>query len=158
MVDNLIVITIESGAKPPLGDRESDGIGKSLTQRARGDFDARRAAMFRMTRRTALRLAEVPEVFHRQVITGQEQQAVEQCTRMPSREHETISVGPVRISRIVPQMTGPQNVGHCCCAQRHAWVSGVRLLDHVDRQHPDGVDTETLQIVSCGAGQLCRDR
>ena len=73
MVDNLMVITIECGGKPSLGDRESDGIGKSLTVRTSGNFDAWRAAMFRMTGRKALGLAELPEIFHREVITSQEQ-------------------------------------------------------------------------------------
>jgi hypothetical protein len=65
MVDNLMVIAIEGGSKPPLGDSESDGIGKSLTERASRHFDARRAAMFRMTGRSALGLAELSEIFHR---------------------------------------------------------------------------------------------
>src|ERR1051326_6580865 len=103
--------------------------------------------MFRMAGRSTLGLAKLSEIFDRQVITGQKQQTIEQCARMPGREHEAVAIGPIRVSRIVPKMTGPQNVGHCRCAQRNAWMSGVRLLDHVDREHPDGVDAETLEIV-----------
>ena len=37
-------------------------------------------------------------------------------------------------------------------------MSGVRLLDHIDRDHPDGVDTETREILSRGSRRSSIDR
>ncbi len=146
VVHDIVAMTIEGRRQPPLRDRHADAVAEPLTERSRGDLDAGRAPALRMTGRSALPLPELLEVFHREVVAGQKQQTVEQRTGVPGREHEPVAVGPRRILRIVPQVARPQDVGHRRRAHRHAGMPGVRLLNRVDRQHPDRVDTELVLI------------
>jgi hypothetical protein len=57
-----------------------------------------------MTRCSAVPLPKLLQVVHREVVPGQEQQAVEEHAGVPGREHESIAVRPGGISRIVTEV------------------------------------------------------
>src|SRR5579863_4587930 len=65
---------------------------------------------------------------------------------MSPGQYQTIAVEPLRVPRIMLEKLGPKSVGHGCGAHRHAGMAGVRVLDSIDRQHSDRVDTFILQF------------
>jgi len=54
------------------------------------------------------------------------------------RQHETITVWPGRVGRVVAEVLTPEDFGNFGHAERHAGVSGVGLLDGVHGQSADG--------------------
>lgn len=50
---------------------------------------------------------------------------------MPGRENEAVAIGPLRVGRVVLQMTGPKVLAHSGCTQRQAGVTAVGLLHHI---------------------------
>ena len=158
VVHDLIAGTIERRRQPPLGNRKSDAVADSLTERSGRDFDAWREPALRMAGRAALPLSKLLEVFEREVIPGQKQQAVQQHAAVPGREDEAVAVGPRRVPGIVPKMTRPQDVGHRGRAHRHTGMPGVCLLNRIDRQHPDRVDAELVHIIFPAFERFLTDR
>ena len=110
--------------------------------------------VFRVARRDAAPLPERLEVLERDGVAGQVQQRVEQHAGVPGAQHEAVAVRPVRMRRGVAQEAGPQDVGHRRGAHRGTRVAGVRLLDGVDRERPDRVDGELVEVGGDGHGGL----
>ena len=65
MVDDVMARAIEDRGELCFGDRHSDRVPDALTERAGGRLDSRRVAVLRMSRRSALPLAEMLEVVER---------------------------------------------------------------------------------------------
>ena len=99
-----------------------------------------------MARRDAAPLPERTEVVERHLVAGQVQERVEQHAGVPGAQHEAVSIRPVGVGRGVAEEARPQHVGHRCGAHRGAGMPGVRLLDGVDRERPDRVDREPVEI------------
>ena len=70
--------TIELCCQRLFGNGHTHGIGDSLTQRTSGGLNARRITVFGVSRRLAVQLTEVFQLFHGQVIATQVQQRVNQ--------------------------------------------------------------------------------
>ena len=66
---------------------------------------------------------------------------------MPGGQDEPVAVRPVGVGRRVAEVPRPQRVGHRGRAHWGAGMAGVRLLDAVDREGPDGVDRESIELV-----------
>ncbi len=148
VVDHGMVCPIELAGQQLLGQRHAHGIGKSLAQRTRRGFHARRDAVLGMAGGLAVQLAEILQLLHRQVITGEIEQRVQQHRRMSVGQHETIAVKPVWIARVVFQMAGrqialafwaPQGHCHVCHAHRCPGMAGVGLLHGIHCQCANGV-------------------
>ena len=69
---------------------------------------------------------------------------------MADAEHEAITIGPVRIGRIVLEMLVVERIRQGRECHRRAGVSGVGRLDGIHRQRANGVDGECLEF---GVGQ-----
>jgi hypothetical protein len=67
---------------------------------------------------------------------------------MPARQNEAVAVEPLRVPGIMFEKLGPESVGHGSGAHRHAGMTGVRVLDSVDRQYSDGVDAQLPVLYS----------
>jgi len=128
-----------------LGERHADRVGEPLTQWAGGRLDAGRVAVLGVAGRAAAPLPERLEIVEAQVVSGEVQQGVQQHARVAGGEHEPVAVRPRRVGRVVAQMAGEEGVGHRRRAHRHAGVAGVGLLDAVDGQEADGLDTPLLE-------------
>ena len=146
MVDDGGTRSLEFRSQPALRDGHPDGIGEALAERAGRRLDARRQAAFRVARRDAVPLSERLEVGQRDRVAGQVEERVQQHVGVTGTQHEAVAVGPVRVGRRVPQEARPQHVRHRRGAHRRARVTRVRLLHGVDRQRPDGVDGELVEI------------
>ena len=150
VVDRHMSALVVARRQMRFGNRHADGIGHALAQRAGGDLDTRCVAALRMPGCLAAPLPELFQVVQRQVIAGDMQQAVEQGTAMPGRQHEAVAVGPQGVGRMVLQMAGPQRIRHGGRAQRQARVPAVGMLHHVNRQKAQGVDA--LKVERSGHG------
>src|SRR5690606_1319679 len=130
------------------GQREADGVGEALAQRPGGGFDAAGDEVFRMPRGAVAELAEVLQLFQRQVVAGQVQQRVLQHRTMPVGQHEAVAVEPLRVARIVVQVVVPQHFGDVGHAHGHAGMAGVGRLDGVHGEDADGIG----EVAAAGAG------
>src|SRR5208282_5028195 len=144
VIHHFMARPIEGGGQPTLRDCESHRVSNTLTQRTRRNFRTGHHAILGMPRGTAAPSAKLLYISHRKVVTGEEQQAVEQHAGMPGGQHKTIAIGPFWVGGIVPKMARPQDVRHRRRAQRRPRMSRVRFLDGVDRQRPDRVDAKLV--------------
>ena len=127
-VHNIVARTIELGGQVRRAEGHSHCIAEALAQWPRRGLDARCQAVLRMPRRLAAPLAEILKFLQRQVVARQVEQAVEQHRRVTAGEHEAIAPGPLGIGRIVPQMSGPQQIGEGRQGHGSARVPAVRGL------------------------------
>ena len=147
VVDDVVAGAVELGGEPPLGDRHPHRVAEALAERAGGRLDPGRQAVLGVARRDRAPLAERLEVVEADVVPGQVQERVQQHRRVTRRQHEAVAVGPVRVGRRVAEVARPHRIGHRRGAHGRARVPGVGLLDAVDREGPDGVDRESIELV-----------
>ncbi|PPE60915.1 hypothetical protein F152LOC_02780 [Pectobacterium brasiliense] len=139
MVDNLMTRAVELRRQRALGNRHTDCVGNPLTQRAGGGFNAGGVAVFRVTRSFRVQLAKVFQFFNRQVVAGEMQQAVNQHGRVAVGQHEAVTVGPVRVGRIMVKIIAPQDFGDIGHAHRCARVTGFGFLHPIHAQRADSI-------------------
>ena len=73
------------------------------------------------------------------------QRGVEQHGGVSGGEDEAIAVGPKRVGGIVIQKMLPEGVDDGGEAHRRAGMAGIGLLDGVDGQGANGVDTKLVE-------------
>ena len=128
MIDHRQIRLVEFGRKQFLCQRHTDRIGNALTEWPGSSLDAWCDMDFRMASSLGVQLAEILDLVHRQVVTGQMQQGILQHRAMTVREHKAVTIGPQRVSRIVPIVLGPQRHRDLCHSHRHAGVARVSFL------------------------------
>ena len=158
VVDDRVAVAVELRGKTSLRDRHADGVGKSLPERPGRGLDARCQARLGMARRPRSPLPERAQLVEWQVVAGQVEQRVQQHRRVPCRQHEPVTVGPVRMRRRVAQEARPQDICHRRRAHRRPGMTGVRRLDAIDRQGPDRVDGESVEVGRHGGHGRDSDR
>ena len=138
VVDDLKAVAVEFRRKHLFGKRHADGVGDALTERTGRGFHPRRNADFRVPRRFAAELAEILDVFDRNVIARQMQHRVLQHGAVTVGENEAVACRPLGISRIVTQVSREQRHGDVGHAHGHAGVAGLGAFDRV---HGKGADS-----------------
>jgi hypothetical protein len=63
---------------------------------------------------------------------------------MPNRQHEAVAIGPNRVLRIELLEALPVSVLHRSEAHGRTRMAGVRLLNCIDGQGTDGIDTQRV--------------
>ncbi|MCY1235440.1 hypothetical protein D9M72_480560 [compost metagenome] len=139
VVDDIETGAVEFFAQQAFGQRHADRVGDALAERAGGGLHARGDAEFRVAGGLAVQLAEILQLFDRQVIAAQVQQRVDQHRAVAVGQHEAVAVGPLRVGRVVLQVPAPQRHGDIRHAHRRAGVAGIGLLDGVHGKHADGI-------------------
>jgi len=86
-----------------------------------------------------MQLAEAFDLLHRQRITGQVQQRIQQHGTMAVGQHKAVTICPFGIGRVVPQVVIPQHLGDFGHAHGHARMAGVGFLYCIHRQRANGV-------------------
>ncbi len=86
-----------------------------------------------------MQLTERLELVHRQLVTGEVQQRIDQHGPVAVGQHETIAVGPVGIGRVVLQEVVPQHLRDIGHAHGGAGVTGIGLLDGIHAERTNGV-------------------
>ena len=94
VVNNVVARAVELRRQSFLRDGHTNRIRNTLPQRTGGGFHARGVADFRVTRRFRVQLTEVLQLFNRQIITGEVQQAVNQHGTVAVGQDKTVAVGP----------------------------------------------------------------
>ena len=112
VIDDGVARLIELVTEEFLGQRHTYRVGDALSKRASGRFNANRHADFGVSRGLAVHLPKALEFADGQVVARQVQQGVENHRGMTVREHKAISVGPMRVCRIVAQMSIPERNRH----------------------------------------------
>ena len=156
-------------AVPLAGDRHPDRGRDPLAERPGGGLDPRGEAVLGVPGGLRVELAEaldVGEADRRLALglvvgvdrldLGEVKQRVEQHRGVAGREHEAVAVGPDRVGGVEAQVALPERVGDRGQRHRRPRMPGVGLLDRVDRERPDRVDAELVDIdgAGCGRGSL----
>ena len=152
-----------AGALPLGGDRHPDRGGDALAERAGGRLDAGGPAVLGVAGSARVELAEAFDVLERnggvaddlvvgvdRLDPGQVEQRVEQHRGVAGGEHEAVAAGPDRVGGVEAQEALPERVGDGRERHRRPRVAGVRLLDRVDRERPDRVDAELVDVAVAG--------
>ena len=146
-------ITAELSGQRAFRQRHANGGGQALAQGAGRGLDALGMAVFRMAGGDRAPLAEIPDLIQRHVLVpGQVQQAVEQHGRVPVRQHEAVTVGPVGIGRIELQVVAEQHGGGIGHAHRGAGMAAVGGVHGINGQRADAVRQSEVLRVQIGLG------
>ncbi len=150
---------VEALLQPPLGHGHADAVRRALAEGTGGRLHTGSDPVLRVTRADAVHLAESLEIVERHrgladLVTllvdpfdpGQVDQRIEQHRGMAAGQHEAIPVRPGGILWVVAEEPRPQGVGDRRQAHGRAGVAGVGLLHRVDREGPDRVDGDLVDI------------
>src|SRR6516162_2916931 len=94
---------VEVGGEVLLRNAHAHTVAKALTKWAGRGLHSLGEAILRMARGLAPKLSELFDLVQRQVIARQVQKAVQQHRAVTGRENQTVAIGPVRVSRVVPE-------------------------------------------------------
>jgi len=154
MVDQVETGAVVARGQVRFGNRFADRIGKSLSQRAGAHLDPRGQPVLGMTGRDAAPLPKLLDLFQRQIVARQVQQTIQQHRAVSGREHEAVAIEPLRMGRVVTEVTGPEHVGHGGGAHRQPGVPAVGLLHGIYRKEADRIDAQSIQLAG-GASRRC---
>eukprot|EP00053_Salpingoeca_punica_P011021 m.98695 g.98695 ORF g.98695 m.98695 type:complete len:479 (-) comp15561_c0_seq1:53-1489(-) len=141
VVDQLEVRLVEASSHVGLGDSETNGVGQTLAERARGDLDTLGEVVLRVAGRLAADLAEVLQVLDGEVVAREVQHDVLQGAAVAVGEDEAVAANPVRVLGRVVHELAPEDVGHGGAAHGSTRVAGLGFLHRIRGQDADGVDT-----------------
>ena len=136
----------EAGAQVRLGERDADAVGEALTERPGRDLDTGGVAVLGVSRGAGLPLPERAQVVEGEPEPGEIEERVQEHRRVPVGQHETVTVGPVGVARVVAQDPGEQHVRERGQGHRGSGVSRVGLLDGVHGQSADDIDPTLFEI------------
>ena len=139
MIDDSVTVAVEFRREKLLRQRHSHRVGESLSEWAGRRFHTGRHADLGMSWRFGVQLAKALQLFDRQRVSGQMQQRILQHRAVAVGEYEAVAIRPMRIRRVVAQMTIPErdrDFGH---PHRHSRMTGVGRLHSIHRQGADGV-------------------
>ncbi len=155
VIEQIETRSVEMPRQPVGRDRHPDAGRNPLAERARRRLDTRGQVVFRMTRTLAVELAKALQIIERDrrcpeplvlfvygCDAGHVQHRIEQGRGVAGGQHETVAVRPDRILGIETQEFLPQRVDHRRHRHRRSRVPGFGLLNRVDAQGADGVDTD----------------
>ena len=94
VVNDVVARTVELRRQGLLSNRHTHSVCNTLTQRAGGGFYASGVAHFRVTWSFGVQLTEVFQLFDRQIVAGEVQQAIDQHRAVAVGQHEAVAVSP----------------------------------------------------------------
>ncbi len=139
VINNLVARAIKFVRQQLFSECHAYRIGHALPQRSSSRFHAGRITKFRVAGRFAMQLAKLFQIIQRNVISREVQQGIQQHGCMPVGQHEAVAPRPMRIRRIVAQITSPKNFGNIRHAHGRARMAGIRFLHGVHRQRANRI-------------------
>ena len=104
MINQLIA---KNRVQMPFGNRHADRHRHALPQRSGCSLDTFKLEIFRVPSTWASQLAEISNIIHcRPRIAGQVERRISEHRAMTGRKHETVTIGPFRISWVKFQKIG----------------------------------------------------
>jgi hypothetical protein len=159
VAEDLEVRPIVAVGKPRLGDGHANAGGNALAERSGGGFYTRHQMVLGVTRGLAAELTEVLDVVERhrrlpepfvfgvhRAGAGEKEHRPQQHRGMTVGEHEPIAVRPDRVFRIEAHDPVPERVDERRQRHRRPGMSGIRLLDRIDRQRANAIDRQLVQL------------
>ena len=139
VIDNVVARTVKLRRQRFFCNRHTYCVGNTLPQRTGGGFHTSGVTHFRVARSFRVQLTEVFQFFHRQIVTGEVQQAVDQHGAVAVGQHEAVTVSPGRILRVVFQEITPQDFGNVSHTHRGTRVTGFGFLYCVHAQRTNSI-------------------
>ncbi|MPM56612.1 hypothetical protein SDC9_103421 [bioreactor metagenome] len=139
VVDDGVAFAVELLGQQLFSQRKAHRVGDALAQRAGGGFHAGGDAVLGVTSGFAVQLAEVLQLFDGQVVAAQVQHRIQQHRCVTVGEHEAVAVSPVRVGRVVLEVTSPHGHGHVGHAHRRTGVAGIGLLNGIHCECADRI-------------------
>ncbi len=93
-----------------------------------------------------MKLAKVLQLAHGQLVAREVQQRIQQHGAVAVGQHKAVAVMPLRVTRVVLEVTVPQHLGNVCHAHGGAGVAGLGLLYSVHRQHAHGIGHAAVEV------------
>ena len=159
VIEDVEARAVVSTGEPLLADGHAHAGGDALAERAAGGLDARHPVILGVPRSLAVELAEVSDVVEgdrglsQPLVVGvhgpgpgEMEDGPEQHRGVAVREHEAVAIGPDRISRVEAHHAVPERVDQWGERHRRAGMSGLCLLDGIDREGADGVDAQLIEL------------
>ena len=144
VVDDGITRFIENSCQVSFCHGHADSHAQAGAEGACRRFDARRVAVFRMTRCQGAILTELFNVVHGQAVAVEMEQRIQQHRAVASREDKAVAVRPFRVLCVMVHVICPEFVCNGGCAEGQAGMAGVGLLDGVSRQYTNGIYTSRI--------------
>ena len=154
VAEDLVSRTVVPRCQMGFGDGHPERVADALAERTGRGFDSRGQMALRVPGRQAPPLPEALKLIEREVVPSEMEERIEKRRAMPRREDEAVAIPPARMRWVVAQDPGPQHIGHGCGAHRQPRVARIRLLDHIDGQEAEGIDTELIEVQCCHDGLL----
>jgi hypothetical protein len=123
-----------------LGEGETNGVRKSLSEGSRSDLDAWRVATLWMTRSRGSELAEVLDVIERKAKAGQIEHRILENRCVPAGKNKSVSIWPFRATGVVAHDSRVERVGQWRKGHGGSGMTGVRLLGGIHGKTTDDVD------------------
>ena len=139
MVDDIQAGAVELRGQGAFGDGHADGIGQALAQGSGRGLYAGGIAVLGVARCFRMKLAEIPQFLHGQVVAGEVQDGIQQHGTVAVGHHEPVPVHPAGIGRVVPEEIVPQHLGDIRHAHRRPRMSGVGALNRIHTQCPNSI-------------------
>ena len=139
VVDDIQAGAVELRGQGAFGDGHAHGIRQALAQGSGRGLYPGGIAILRVAGCFRMKLAEIPQFLHGQVVAGQVQDGIQQHGTVAVGHHEAVPVHPAGIGRVVPEEIVPQHFGDIRHAHRRAGVPGLGALHRVHTQCPDRI-------------------
>jgi hypothetical protein len=151
VVNHRVTFAVELGGQQLLGQRHADRIGDALTQRSGRGFHAGGDTHFGVTGSLAVQCAEVFQLGHGQLVTGEVQQRIDQHGTVSVGQHKAVTIQPVRVGRVMAQVLSPQRHSHIGHAHGRTRMTGIGGLDSVHCKSANGT-CHLLGVLRAGHG------
>ena len=145
-------VGVEHAALATGGHRHADRVADALAQRAGGGLDAGGVAVLRVARGLGAPGPQRLEVVELEAPATEVELDVERQARVPARQDEAVTAGPVGVGRVVPHDLLEQQVRRGGEAHGRARVAVADLLHRVHREHTHGVDSTVVDLGPVQAG------
>ena len=139
MVDDIQAGAVELRSQGAFGDGHAHGIRQALAQGSGRGLYAGGIAVLRVAGCFRMKLAEIPQFLHGQVVAGQVQDGIQQHGTVAVGHHEAVPVHPTGIGRVMPEEIVPQHFSDIRHAHRRAGMPGVGALNRIHTQCPDSI-------------------
>ncbi len=144
VIDDVVGVAVVDGGEVLLCRGDADSHAEALTERAGGDLDAGGLAVLGVAGGVRSPLAELLELLHGKVVTGEVQRAVEQRGGVAVRQDEAVAVDPLGVRGIVLHQLVVQQIGDGGAAEGRAGVAGLGFFNSIDGEEAEGVDGKLI--------------
>ena len=132
VVEDRMLGGVEAGGGHLAGERETDGVGDPLAERASGGLDTGGLVELGVAGGLRVELAEILQLLKREVVAAEMQPRVEEHRAVAGGEDKAITVEPARLRRVVHERVTVEDGTELGGAERQPEMAGAALVDRID--------------------------